>query len=369
MAKPKDKKAKLGEEDSAYKAPTIMRHPMTQTVQMGTKLRLMVQANGVPVPKFRWKHNGQKIDGVMGNVLVIPKVQRGANGEYIVEAYNVAGEVESRLATITIMDKKKVELPDVYVDPPSTVATPGEQFVFTARLKENLKTNRFQWLINGKKVKGATKQYICIKNAKEKYVGSYTVEVKNEAGVIVSEPAKMVLGIQQAEASESAVVDQAAMPPLPDLGELPDLSQMDEEERKTTFLVVKRESDGEAIQVNAEVLHQAVQHEEEEAAAAYVESTKFLRVDPSMLMNAPDEEEDDSFFTPEKAAASPPPVEVPVEAAEEAAAPPPPMTPPEDNVEEDRTTFFTPEKLPPVIPEADALPEADPLPEDNVEED
>lgn len=185
----------------AFKPPVIQRQPNAATVKEGARIRLQVNATGVPRPSYSWKHNGSPISGAIGNVLVIPVARRNHQGAYICEISNCAGSVESRMVTVTV-NKKEIEdnseLPTVEVSPREFEATPGESFTFTALLSFEPKNTAYQWYKDGIPIRGAIGPIFKVMNSKEKYVGSYTLVVTCGDLSVESKPAKLSLGRDKA---------------------------------------------------------------------------------------------------------------------------------------------------------------------------
>lgn len=213
MANPKAKQ-NGALEDTVFSPPRITRHPSNQMVKEGSRLRLSVAASGVPVPRFRWRHNGSMIDGVIGNVLVVPQVRHSHAGNYTVEAYNVAGTDLSRPASVSILKVVEEEVIEVTISPSRIEAISGKAFVFTAEFSAKPKGPcSYQWFKDGKRIRDATARELRVARAKEKYVGDYVVVVETEAGLIQSSPASLVLREEIAPETEAPTVADALVEP------------------------------------------------------------------------------------------------------------------------------------------------------------
>lgn len=84
-------------------APTITKHPISQTVTAGATVTFTVTATGSPAPTYQWMRNNANISGAIGASYTITNVQQQTHaGSYTVRVSNAGGDVTSNSATLTV---------------------------------------------------------------------------------------------------------------------------------------------------------------------------------------------------------------------------------------------------------------------------
>jgi hypothetical protein len=83
-------------------APQIYSQPSDQTVMVGHEVRLTVRATGYPL-FYQWRLNGTDIAGATNATLTLPAVTTNQRGPYSVIVSNALGAIESRVATLTVI--------------------------------------------------------------------------------------------------------------------------------------------------------------------------------------------------------------------------------------------------------------------------
>lgn len=100
--------------------------------------------------------------------------------------------------------------PAIFAQPQNQTVTQGAQAIFgvAARGTERMS---YQWRLNDKPVTGATNAVLILNNVLAAQAGSYSVEIKNEFGAVVSQPATLSVSVANA-----AALKLTAGPLLPD---------------------------------------------------------------------------------------------------------------------------------------------------------
>jgi hypothetical protein len=84
-------------------APTIVTAPLTQTVVVGARLTLSVDATGTAPLSYQWQKAGSPIVGATNPSFTLPSVQGADAAAYSVAVTNAAGTVVSNAATISVI--------------------------------------------------------------------------------------------------------------------------------------------------------------------------------------------------------------------------------------------------------------------------
>jgi hypothetical protein len=84
-------------------APTIVTPPLTQTVVVGARLTLSVEAAGTALLSYQWRKAGNPIVGATNPSFTLPSVQVADAAAYAVAVTNAAGTVVSDAATISVI--------------------------------------------------------------------------------------------------------------------------------------------------------------------------------------------------------------------------------------------------------------------------
>ena len=84
-------------------APSITTQPQSQVVKQGTNVIFSVGASGTPAPSYQWRFNTTNIAGATSTSYSRTNVQPSDQGDYSVVVSNVAGNVTSSNATLTVL--------------------------------------------------------------------------------------------------------------------------------------------------------------------------------------------------------------------------------------------------------------------------
>ena len=88
--------------ESANRAPSIARQPVTQTVATGSTVVFTADISGSPVPTYQWRRNNTAIAGATRSSLVIAPAATADAGSYSVVATNSQGSVTSTAANLEL---------------------------------------------------------------------------------------------------------------------------------------------------------------------------------------------------------------------------------------------------------------------------
>jgi uncharacterized repeat protein (TIGR02543 family) len=169
--------------------PAITTQPQGLTVNQGSDAAFTVLANGTAPLAYQWYFGGLPIAGATGSQFTVTNAQPGVEGNYSVEVLNVAGQVTSSNAWLT------VNVPPTITDQPqSLTAVAGSNVTFTVTATGTLPLS-YQWRFNGTNIHYTTASAYTCNNAQSKDAGSYSVVVSNIAGALAS--ADAVLSVSQ----------------------------------------------------------------------------------------------------------------------------------------------------------------------------
>ncbi|WP_438480144.1 immunoglobulin domain-containing protein [Oleiharenicola lentus] len=161
--------------------PTIQTQPNDVSVAIGESFALAVEFTWTSGVTVQWSRNGVPISGATSSYLSTSSAAIGDAGVYTVRITNVAGEVVSRGATVTILPRRAPQNITIsnnssgsnislYVSPASTWGTPLG----------------YQWYLNGQVIAGATSANYSVSNAVSAQYGEYFVVVTGPGGTGIS---------------------------------------------------------------------------------------------------------------------------------------------------------------------------------------
>jgi hypothetical protein len=84
--------------------PSVTTQPITQTLGSGSEAIFTVTASGTPPFTYQWKKDGEDLPGETGASLRLSNVEASNIGQYSVTIRNVAGEVTSQGASLSVLD-------------------------------------------------------------------------------------------------------------------------------------------------------------------------------------------------------------------------------------------------------------------------
>jgi hypothetical protein len=168
-------------------APSITTQPASQTVTMGQSANLSVTALGTTPLNFQWLKDGVIILGATSATLSLSNVQSIGAGNYTVIVSNVAGNVTSSTAALTVTPAVTIS-----VQPSNQTASVGFLAQFGVTATPSLGTS-YQWYKNGTAIPGATSFLYTITNTTSADAGSYSVVVSNGGFSVTSNSATLMV--------------------------------------------------------------------------------------------------------------------------------------------------------------------------------
>src|SRR5207245_440040 len=85
-------------------APRITLQPQSRKVGVGANVALNAKAVGLAPLAFQWQFNGTNLSGATSFNLALANVQIANSGDYVLVVTNTVGLVQSRPATLTVID-------------------------------------------------------------------------------------------------------------------------------------------------------------------------------------------------------------------------------------------------------------------------
>lgn len=164
--------------------PQIVAAPTNQIVRIGDEVFFTVLAAGTMPLSYQWQHNDIDLPGETSPTLRISAAAPVHAGLYRVLITNVAGST-SAVAQLTVQAPPVITLPPV-----GGFAVPGGHFEFHVAATGDPPLT-YQWYFENEPVPGATSALLVIDPVSPAHAGEYTVEVRNAAGSVRSDPARL----------------------------------------------------------------------------------------------------------------------------------------------------------------------------------
>ena len=169
--------------------PSITTQPQGLTVNQSANATFTVVATGTAPLAYQWYLGGLPLADATNSVFTVTNAQPAAAGNYSVEVLNVAGQVTSSNATLTVDVP-----PGITAQPQSLSVSAGSNATFTVTATGTLPLT-YQWRFNGTNLASETASAYTRDNAQTTDAGSYSVVVSNIAGTATSDDA--VLSVTQ----------------------------------------------------------------------------------------------------------------------------------------------------------------------------
>jgi len=191
-------------------SPTIVVQPRGQLVSAGQTVTLDAAATGEGALSYHWQLNGTNLPGATEPTLVIASAQVANSGDYTLVVTNSWGLINSRLATVTV-----VEPVMILVQPVSQTVPPGANVTLSVAAAGNPPPT-FQWRLNGTDIPGAVRPTLTITNAQPPDGGSYSAVVASVGAAVNSEIATLrvtssELGFRDNLADRLMIVDASGL--------------------------------------------------------------------------------------------------------------------------------------------------------------
>lgn len=172
----------------------IIDHPEDQTVAVGNTAEFSITTTEVGLPGIQWYYSiiqsqaGTVIIGETNSTLTLSGIEAADAGYYyatIVSRTNATLTETSDYAQLTV-----VAPPSITADPESQSVSSGETVTLTVTAT-GAEPLRYQWFVNGSRLKEATNATLSILNVQPYDSGNYYVVVKNDVGSAASLPANL----------------------------------------------------------------------------------------------------------------------------------------------------------------------------------
>jgi hypothetical protein len=153
----------------------------------GATITLAVEAEVEGTPAYQWYKDTVAIDGATDSSLELADVTGADEGTYKVAVSNEAGSVDSSDAKVSVL-----ELPVFLTQPKSAEGVYNGSVIFrvTARIEG---TAAYAWYKDGVEIPGATAKALSLSGLNGDDIATYTIELTNEAGSVMSDPAELTL--------------------------------------------------------------------------------------------------------------------------------------------------------------------------------
>jgi hypothetical protein len=152
--------------------PSIVSQPASIEALVGDDISLSVVATS-PLPlTYQWLHNGIAITGASASTLALNNIQPAQGGDYRVTVSNVAGIVNSTIATVRVV----LVPPTIDTQPASVSAVAEDDITFSVVASSALPLT-YQWFRNGVAINGATGATLTLNNVQGAQVGTTTLSL------------------------------------------------------------------------------------------------------------------------------------------------------------------------------------------------
>jgi len=166
--------------------PQFTFQPTNRAVAVGSNVTFSAQVSNPTLTYFQWLKNGAAIPGATDMSYSLYNVQLGDAATYAVAASNALGENTSSNAVLL------VGLPPVITQPPaSLIVTQGQTASFTVGATGV--PLFYQWKAGYAPIAGATNATLTFANAVLTNAGSYTCQLTNFLGIVLTTPATLTV--------------------------------------------------------------------------------------------------------------------------------------------------------------------------------
>lgn len=167
--------------------PTIITPPASQSVNVGGTFTFSVDASGTAPLFYQWRKNETNITGATSRTYTKANAQPSDAGPYTVRVTNVAGNILSSSASLTVNVP-----PTIITQPVNQNVITGQTFTFSVDASGTQPLS-YQWVKDGTDIIGATSRIYSNANAQLTDAGLYSVRVSNMAGNIQSNAATLTV--------------------------------------------------------------------------------------------------------------------------------------------------------------------------------
>jgi hypothetical protein len=168
-------------------APSIVTHPRSVTVGVGSPVELEVLASGTSPLWYQWFKNGTALTDETNSVFSIIAAAVTNTGSYTVAVSNVVGSVTSSPGIISVLTA-----PAIITQPGPTNLVAGGSLVLAVEASGSLPLT-YEWYHDAQLIAGAAGSTLTIPVAGTDHAGGYRVVVSNPAGAVTSSEAAVVV--------------------------------------------------------------------------------------------------------------------------------------------------------------------------------
>ncbi len=156
--------------------PVITELTESMTLEPGESVELSVTAVGDEPLTYQWNKAGLAIDGATGSTLSLDAVSTSDAGDYTVAVTNAAGQVESDVVKVEVIQPVKI-----VTQPENASVVVGRNAMFMV-VVEGTEPIEYFWMHDGKWVEDGTESTLRLANVKVEDFGAYNVLVRNKGG-------------------------------------------------------------------------------------------------------------------------------------------------------------------------------------------
>jgi len=172
----------------------------TNAIYPGATINLSATASGAPTLHYQWRKGGVEISGATDATYSKSNVAVSDSGNYDIVVTNSNGAVTSKVAAVTVLN---VVAPVITKGPVSQTFYVSYPVTFSVEAIGGSLT--YQWKTNGVNIPGATSASYSIASITPANAATYTVDVNNPVGPLVSASATLTVKTTSS-AYEAAVV-------------------------------------------------------------------------------------------------------------------------------------------------------------------
>jgi hypothetical protein len=173
----------------------IIAPPQSLTGVEGGAASFSVSADGGPPLYYQWFFNGAPIADATSRLLNITNLDLSYMGDYFVTVSNRVGKETSTSATLNVEPVPR--LPTIVAQPEGQDVPAG--YGWTLRVAAiGTAPLEYQWMFNGASLSGATNAALVFGSVQSSNAGTYTVQVANQHGTVLSLPAALSVTDAQA---------------------------------------------------------------------------------------------------------------------------------------------------------------------------
>jgi hypothetical protein len=166
--------------------PRIVSSLISQTAERGGAVEFSIEVTGQEPLIYEWRKDETLIQEATGPSLLLSELQPMDGGIYSVIVSNPWGSSDSS-ATLRVLWPPLITLPPV-----GQAVALGNSITLSVTA-DGLSPLSYQWFRNSAALPGATSRFLLLNNVTETSAGAYGVRVQNLDGVLMSDPATVLV--------------------------------------------------------------------------------------------------------------------------------------------------------------------------------